>query len=85
MPKSTNVHMLGLDGVWRVMDVSHALRNKCKKRMRCVDCKGHVRLQDVSKDGTMGAHVEHQSGWEGCPHSDSYDNKGLRQHPNSVL
>jgi hypothetical protein len=85
MPISTDVHMLGLDGVWRVMDVAHALRNKGKMRMRCVDCKGHIRLHDASKDGKMAAHVEHLARWDGCPRSDSYDGQGIRQHPIPVL
>ncbi len=81
MPLATDVEIRGTDGVWRVLDVVLALPNKGKKPMRCVECRGHVKLHDAAKDGSMAAHVEHARRWEGCPRSEAYDGGAIRLHP----
>ncbi len=67
MPLATDVEVRGTDGVWRVLNVTLALRNKGKKPVRCVACKGYIKLHDAAKDGSMAAYVEHARRWEGCP------------------
>ena len=84
MPLAVDVEIHGTDGMWRVLSVALALPNKGKKRMRCVVCKGHVKLHDAARDGSMAAHVEHARRWEGCPRSDAYDGGMVRPHPNRV-
>jgi hypothetical protein len=77
---ATELEMRGTDGVWRVMNIQHALRNRGRMKMRCVLCKGQVSPHDVSLDGSNPAHVEHRISWEGCPRCEAYDNNGLRPH-----
>ena len=81
---ATKLEMCGLDGVWRIMGVQHALRNRGKMAMRCGLCRGQVVPMDISKDGKFAAHVEHRMRWEGCPRSDAYDGKTTRPHPAAV-
>lgn len=84
MPLSTDVEVYGTDGVWRTLSVNLVIRNNNKKKMRCIECKGHVKIHDVSKDGKQAAHGEHRTRWLGCPRSVEYDGRGLRSHPNQV-
>ena len=84
MPLAVDVKILGGDGDWRIFPVGLAFANKGKKRMRCVDCRGHIKLHDAAKDGSMAAHVEHATRWAGCPRSQAYDGNGIRPHPNRV-
>ena len=84
MPLATDVAIEGSDGRWRVLNVVLALPSKGKKRMRCVECGGHVKLHDTARDGSQAAHVEHAKRWVGCPRSDAYDGAGTRPHPNRV-
>lgn len=89
MVLSKDIEIQGTDGVWRKMDVSLALSMKPddlkKRKIRCLECHGHVRLHGPAKSGNMSAHAEHQTRWVGCPRSDSYDHLGLRSHPNPVI
>lgn len=85
MVLATDVEIFGSDEKWRVLDVTLALRNKGAKRMRCVDCKGTIKLHDAAKDGSQAAHVEHAKRWEGCPRSVAYDGDGIRPNPNRVV
>jgi hypothetical protein len=84
MALATDVEVCGTDGIWRILAVTLAIPLKRKARMRCVECKGHVTLMDISKDGTNAAHVEHKDRWRGWPRSVEYDGAGLRGHPNQV-
>ena len=80
---ATEIEVRGTDGVWRtlnVMDALRALQNRKGVLMRCCLCKGQAVPMDTSKDGKVQAHVEHRTRWAGCPRSDVYDNKGLRNH-----
>lgn len=84
MALATDVEIYGDDGVWRILSVVLAFRNKGKKRMRCVACKGHITLQDAAKDGSKDAYAKHVARWEGCPRSDEWDRGATRPHPNRV-
>lgn len=84
MPLATDVEVRGTDGVWRVLNVTLALRNKGKKPMRCIACKGYIKLHDAAKDGSMAAHVEHARRWEGCPRGEAHNGRTVRPHPNRV-
>ncbi len=83
MPLATDLEILETDGIWHPIHVVRALPSRGQKRMRCLACKGPIRLHDASASG-MSAHVEHQKRWEGCPRSVHYDNGGLRPNPIQV-
>lgn len=82
MALATDVEICGTDGVWRKLSVEHALSSSNRTRIRCVECRGRVRLHRASDDGTQAAHAEHIKRWDGCPRSDAYDEGGLRMNPN---
>ncbi len=82
MPRATDLEIEGTDGQWRPLHIDLALSSR-KKRMRCLECKGPVRLHSASENG-MAAHVEHAKRWEGCPRCDHYDGGSLRPHPIQV-
>ncbi|MCQ8242067.1 hypothetical protein [Rhizosaccharibacter radicis] len=84
MPLATDLEIRGTDGVWRTISVVLALPNKNRKPMRCIVCKGHIKLHDAARDGSQQAHVEHAQRWPGCPRSDAYDGNGVRPHPHRV-
>lgn len=84
MPLATDVEICGTDGVWRILNVVLAMPNRGKKRMRCVECGGHVRLHDTARGGSQAAHVEHITQWKGCPRSAVFEGGTTRPHPNRV-
>lgn len=61
-----------------------ALPNKGKRRMRCVECGGHIKLHDAVKNGSQAAHVEHATRWEGCSRSEAWHGGAATPHPNRV-
>ncbi len=83
MPLATDIEIKGTDGEWRRLSVALALGNR-RQMIRCVDCKGPVRLHGTSADGKQEAHAEHQSRWHGCPRSVGYDGQGLKPNPVQV-
>lgn len=71
----------GKDG-WKKVSVVYALaRPECI--VRCIECKGAVRLHKAGPNGTPRAHAEHEVGHEGCSIG-HYFNGVQSTHPQPV-
>ena len=72
-----------INGEWQIVTAEHA-RNYSRRIIRCLECKGVVRIHRAGPNNKPRAHAEHSNKFEGCSLGYYFDGNQRLNPENSI-